>query len=71
MLRVLADRDPLPVRFLVLGSASTNLLRQGSETLAGRIAYHLLQGLSIAETGARRWSCGNSSRGTPTSANGR
>lgn len=51
VLRVLADRQPLPARFLVLGSASPNLLRQGSETLAGRIAYHLLPGLSVDETG--------------------
>ncbi len=51
VLRVLGDRDPLPARFLVLGSASPHLLRQGSETLAGRIAYHFLPGLSVAETG--------------------
>ena len=34
ILRVLADRRPLPARFLVLGSASPELLRQGSESLA-------------------------------------
>ena len=50
-LRVLADRHPLPARFLVLGSASPDLLRQTSESLAGRIAYHELPGLSLAETG--------------------
>ena len=50
-LRVLADRRPLPARFLVLGSASPDLLRQTSESLAGRIAYHELPGLSLAETG--------------------
>ena len=50
-LRVLADRHPLPARFLVLGSASPDLLRQTSESLAGRIAYHELPGLSMAETG--------------------
>jgi len=37
LLRVLADRRPLPARFLILGSASPELLRQSSETLAGRI----------------------------------
>src|SRR5208282_4194400 len=37
MLRVLADRRPLPARFLILGSASPDLLKQSSETLAGRI----------------------------------
>lgn len=51
-LRVLADRRPLPARFLVLGSASPVLLRQASESLAGRIAFHELPGLSLAEVGA-------------------
>ena len=39
-LRVLADRARRPARFLVLGSASPHLLKQSSETLAGRIAFH-------------------------------
>jgi predicted AAA+ superfamily ATPase len=51
-LRVLADRRPLPARFLVLGSASPELLRQTSETLAGRVAFHELGGLSLADVGA-------------------
>src|SRR5215203_6040584 len=51
VLRVLADRKPTPARFLVLGSASPELLRQTSETLAGRIAYHELEGLSLEEVG--------------------
>src|SRR4051812_3872173 len=42
VLRVLADREGTPARFLVLGSASPELLRQSSESLAGRIAYHEL-----------------------------
>ena len=50
-LRVLADRRPLPARFLVLGSASPDLLRQSAESLAGRIAYYELPALSLAETG--------------------
>ena len=49
--RVLADRPRTPARFLVLGSASPELLRQGSETLAGRIVYHELGGLSLEEAG--------------------
>lgn len=49
-LRVLADRPKRPARFLVLGSASPELLRQGSETLAGRIAYHELGGFDLDET---------------------
>lgn len=54
VLRVLADRRPRPARFLVLGSASPELLRQGSETLAGRIAFHTLPGFHMNEVGARR-----------------
>jgi predicted AAA+ superfamily ATPase len=50
-LRVLVDRPDQPARFLVLGSASPDLLRQGSETLAGRIHYHELRGLSLADVG--------------------
>jgi len=51
VLRVLADREGSPARFLVLGSASPELLRQGSESLAGRIAFHDLGGLSLEEVG--------------------
>ena len=49
-LRVLADRNPLPARFLVVGSASPELLRQTSESLAGRIAYYELPTFSLMET---------------------
>jgi predicted AAA+ superfamily ATPase len=52
VLRVLADRPRSPARFLVLGSASPDLLRQGSESLAGRIHYHELGGLALDEVGA-------------------
>lgn len=51
-LRVLADRPGTPARFLVLGSASPALLRQSSESLAGRLAFHELAGFSLAEAGA-------------------
>jgi predicted AAA+ superfamily ATPase len=51
-LRVLADRPRRPARFLVLGSASPDLLRQSSESLAGRIAFHQLPGFSLDEVGA-------------------
>lgn len=51
VLRVLADRPRTPARFLLLGSASPELLERGSETLAGRIAYHELTGLSAGEVG--------------------
>lgn len=49
LLRVLADRPGIPARFLVLGSASPSLLRQSSESLAGRIVYHELDGFSLDE----------------------
>jgi hypothetical protein len=52
VLRVLADRKPLRARFLVLGSASPELLRQGSESLAGRIAFVEMGGFDLAEAGA-------------------
>ena len=52
VLRVLADRTPLRARFLVLGSASPDLLRQSSETLAGRIGYLELRGFTLDEVGA-------------------
>jgi predicted AAA+ superfamily ATPase len=54
VLRVLADRKPLPARFLVLGSAAPELLRQASETLAGRVAFVELGGFSVEEVGIDR-----------------
>lgn len=51
ILRVLADRPKRPATFLILGSASTELLRQSSESLAGRIAYHELGGFVLDEIG--------------------
>jgi predicted AAA+ superfamily ATPase len=53
ILRVLADRRPVPAKFLVLGSASPALLRQSSESLAGRLELVEMAGLSLAEVGAR------------------
>jgi predicted AAA+ superfamily ATPase len=59
LLRVLADRQPLPARFLILGSASPDLLRQSSESLVGRIETVPLEGLRLADIGAsnqdRHW----------------
>jgi predicted AAA+ superfamily ATPase len=52
VLRVLADRRPLPARFLLLGSASPDLLRQGSESLAGRVEIIEMKGLDLSEVGA-------------------
>jgi predicted AAA+ superfamily ATPase len=53
VLRVLADRKPAQARFLILGSASPDLLRQSSESLAGRIETIPISGFSLQEVGAR------------------
>ena len=59
-LRVLADRKNHEIgqvqAFWYVGSASRDLLNQSSETLAGRIAYYTLPGLSLAEVGMDRLS---------------
>ncbi|MCJ7584575.1 MAG: ATP-binding protein [Anaerolineales bacterium] len=59
VLRVLCDRDPLPARFLILGSASPSLLRQSSESLAGRVTTIQMSGFSLGELGitsqAQHW----------------
>ena len=49
VLRVLADRRPVRAHFLILGSASPELLRQSSESLAGRVEMHLLEGFRLDE----------------------
>src|SRR6266446_6179666 len=51
LLRVLADRRPLPARFLILGSAAPDLLSQSSETLAGRLETVLLEGFRLRDVG--------------------
>jgi hypothetical protein len=49
LLRVLVDREPLPARFLLLGSASPELVRGASETLAGRVAHCEMAGFDVTE----------------------
>lgn len=51
VLRVLADRRPLPARFLLLGSASPDLVRGISESLAGRVALVPMAGFALGEVG--------------------
>lgn len=51
VLRVLSDRQPLPAKFLLLGSASPDLLRGASESLAGRVEFIDVTGFSLAEVG--------------------
>ena len=50
-LRALIDLNRRPGRFLILGSASPDLLRNSSESLAGRIAYHELTPFLLPELG--------------------
>jgi predicted AAA+ superfamily ATPase len=52
LLRVLADRPETPARFLLLGSAAPELMRHTSETLAGRVVFHELDGLGLDEVAA-------------------
>ena len=51
LLRALCDQQEKNGQFLVLGSAGPELLRQSSETLAGRISYCRLTPFNISETG--------------------
>ena len=59
VLRVLADRPETPARFLILGSASPDLIEGASETLAGRVSFIDVSGFSLTELGvenlAKRW----------------
>jgi predicted AAA+ superfamily ATPase len=52
LLRVLADRIPLPAKFLILGSASPELIRDSSESLAGRVEFVDVGGFDLCEAGA-------------------
>ena len=54
VLRVLLDRPRSPARFLLLGSASPNLLRQSSESLAGRVEIIQASGFTAEEIGYQR-----------------
>lgn len=54
LLRVLADRQETPARFLILGSASPQLVKGVSESLAGRTAMIALGGFDLSETGPDR-----------------
>lgn len=51
LLRVLADRVPLPAKFLILGSASPDLIRGSSESLAGRVEFVEMSGFDLEEVG--------------------
>ena len=55
LLRVLADRQPVKARFLLTGSASPDLVRGVSESLAGRVALVDVAGFNLAEVGDSEW----------------
>ncbi|MEZ6036110.1 MAG: ATP-binding protein [Planctomycetota bacterium] len=62
VLRVLADREGSPARFLLLGSASPELSRQAAESLAGRVEVVEMRGFDLGEVGTEQvlplWSRG-------------
>ena len=54
LIRYLVDKHPRQ-KYLILGSASRDLIRQSSETLAGRIAYYSLGGFRLQDVGAENF----------------
>ena len=54
-LRVLADRPDNQSRFVILGSASPQLIRNASEVVAGRVEFIELDGFNLSETGSSTW----------------
>lgn len=54
LLRYLVDNKP-DQKYLILGSASEDLIKQSSESLAGRVGYHYLSGLNIWDVGEDSW----------------
>ena len=55
VLRILVDRPENQARFLILGSASPDIIKSASETLAGRLEFIELQGFNLSETGGNAW----------------
>ena len=55
VLRVFVDRPKNRTRFLLLGSASPGIIRNTSETLAGRVEFVELSGFDLREIGADSW----------------
>lgn len=51
VLRVIVDQKNFKTKYLILGSASRDLIQQSSETLAGRIGYIELTPFTLFETG--------------------
>ncbi|MCI0521635.1 MAG: AAA family ATPase, partial [Chloroflexi bacterium] len=55
VLRVLVDRPENQAHFLILGSASPEVIQSASETLAGRVEFIEMQGFDLAELGVDAW----------------
>ena len=55
VLRVLVDRPENQARFVILGSASPQLIRSASESLAGRVEFIEMSGFDLVETGSAAW----------------
>lgn len=55
VLRVLVDRPANVARYIILGSASPQLIRRASESLAGRVEFIELSGFNLTETGRAAW----------------
>lgn len=55
VLKVLVDRPQNQARFLILGSASPDIIKNVSQTLAGRVEFIELAGFDLGEVGAERW----------------
>ncbi|RLI93601.1 MAG: hypothetical protein DRO90_03325 [Candidatus Altiarchaeales archaeon] len=55
VLRVLVDRPDNKAQFLILGSASPDIIRNVSETLAGRVEFLELSGFDLLEVGMEKW----------------
>ncbi len=54
-LRVLVDRPDNKANFIILGSASPQLIRNASDSLAGRVEFIELDGFDLSETGNNSW----------------
>jgi len=54
-LRVLVDRPENKIRLIILGSASPQIIRNASDSLAGRVEFIELDGFNLSETGSETW----------------
>ncbi len=55
VLRVLVDRSDNKAQYLILGSASPDMIKNVSETLAGRVEFLILSGFDLLEVGMKKW----------------